>query len=120
MVAGSKSLGTLPVDSLILKDQHIIFGGRRWKVTDIDDEKKVIYVTSTKGGTPPKFNGSGMSIHDRVRQEMLRIYCSGDYRIEVGNQKIDFVDQIGSQLFQEGAYFFKEANLENQPIYQSG
>ena len=61
IVAGSKTLGALPVDSLILKNQHIIFGGRRWKVTDIDDEKKVIYVTSTKGGKPPNFNGSGMS-----------------------------------------------------------
>lgn len=120
IVAGSKTLGTLPVDSLLLKDQNIIFGGRRWKVTDIDDEKKVIYVTSTKGGKPPKFNGSGMSINDKVRQEMLSIYRSGDYRIEIGNEKIDFVDSIGKQLFQEGAYFFKEANLEKQPIYQSG
>jgi hypothetical protein len=106
IVAGSKTLGALPVNSLVIKGQHIIFGGRRWKVTDIDDEKKVIYVTSTKGGKPPKFNGngSGMSIHDRVRQEMLNIYRTGDYRIEVGNQKIDFVDNTGSQLFQEGAY----------------
>ena len=120
IVAGSKTLGTLPVDSLILKDQHIIFGGRRWKVTDIDDDKKVIYVTSTKGGKPPKFSGSGMSIHDRVRQEMLSIYRTGDYRIEVGNQKIDFVNNLGRQLFQEGAYLFKEANLENYPIYQNG
>lgn len=121
IVAGSKTLGTLPVDALLLKDQHIIFGGRRWKVTDIDNEKKVIYVTSTKGGKPPKFIGSGnMSIHDRVRQEMLSIYRTGDYRIEVGNQKIDFVDNLGRQLFQEGAYFFKEANLETQPVYQSG
>jgi ATP-dependent Lhr-like helicase len=120
IVTGSKTLGTLPVDSLILKDQHIIFGGRRWKVTDIDDDKKVIYVTSTKGGKPPKFNGSGMSIHDKVRQEMLNIYRTGDYRIETGNQKIDFVDNLGRQLFQEGAYLFKEADLENHPIYQSG
>lgn len=120
IVAGSKTLGTLPVDSLILKDQHIIFGGRRWKITDIDDEKKVIYVTSTKGGKPPKFNGSSMSIHDRVRQEMLRIYRTGDYRIEVGDQKIDFLDNLGSRLFKEGAYLFKGASLEKQPIYQSG
>ena len=120
IVAGSKTLGTLPVDSLILKDQHIIFGGRRWKVTDIDDDRKVIYVTSTKGGKPPKFNGSGMSIHDRVRQEMLSIYRTGDYRIEVDNQKIDFVDNPGRQIFQEGAYLFKQANLENNPVYQSG
>jgi len=120
IVAGSKTLGTLPVDSLILKGQHIIFGGRRWKVTDIDDDKKVIYVTSTKGGKPPKFNGSGMLIHDRVRQEMLNIYRTGDYRIELGNQKIDFVDNLGRQLFQEGLDLFKDASLGRQPIYQSG
>lgn len=120
IVAGSRTLGTLPVDSLILKDQHIIFGGRRWKVTDIDDEKKVIYVISTKGGKPPKFNGSGMTIHDRVRQEMFSIYRTGDYRIETGNQKIDFADNLGRQLFQEGVSFFKEANLETKPVYQSG
>jgi len=120
IVAGSKTLGTLPVDSLILKGQHIIFGGRRWKVTDIDDDKKVIYVTSTKGGKPPKFNGSGMLIHDRVRQEMLNIYRTGDYRIELGNQKIDFVDNLGRQLFQEGVDLFKDASLGRQPIYQSG
>lgn len=120
IMAGSKTLGTIPVDSLIIKDQHIIFGGRRWKVTDVDDDKRVIYVTSTKGGKPPKFNGSGMSVHDRVRQEMLNIYRTGDYRIEVSNQRIDFVDKLGRQLFQEGVYFFKEADLENQPVYQSG
>lgn len=120
IVAGSKTLGRLPVDSLILKDQHIIFGGRRWKVTDIDDDRKIINVTSTKGGKPPKFNGGGMSIHDRVRQEMLKIYRTGDYKIEVGNQKIDFVDNLGRKLFQEGMYLFKEAKLEKQPVYQSG
>ncbi|ORU93823.1 MAG: DEAD/DEAH box helicase [Cycloclasticus sp. symbiont of Poecilosclerida sp. N] len=120
IVAGSKTLGTLPVDSLILKDQHIIFGGRRWKVVNIDDEKKVIHVISAKGGKPPNFNGGGMSIHDRVRQEMLSIYRAGDYRIEVGNQKTDFVDNTGRQLFQEGVYLFKEACIEEQPVYQSG
>lgn len=120
IVAGSKTLGTLPVDSLILKDQHIIFGGRRWKVTDIDADKKVIYVASTKGGEPPRFNGSGMSIHDRVRQEMFNIYRMGAYHIDVGNQKVDFMDDRGRQLFKEGTDFFKEANIEKRPIFQSG
>lgn len=52
-----------------------------------------------------------MSIHDVVRQEMLDIYRKGDYRIEVGNEKVDFVDEVGRQLFNEGAKHFKEANL---------
>jgi ATP-dependent Lhr-like helicase len=120
IVAGSKTLGTLPVDSLILKDQHIVFGGRRWKVKDIDEEKKVIYVISTKGGKPPKFGGASMTIHDKVRQEMLNIYRMGDYRIGVGNQKIDFADSLARQLFKEGADFFKAANINTQPIVQNG
>jgi ATP-dependent Lhr-like helicase len=121
VVTGNKTLGTLPVDSLILKDQHIVFGGRCWKVTDIDDDKKVIYVVSTTGGKPPKFSGSGsMSVHDVVRQEMFKIYCSEDYRIEVGKQKMEFADDIARQLFKEGAEFFKRSGLTNQPIVQSG
>lgn len=51
---------------------------------------------------------------------MFSIYRTGDYRIETGNQKIDFVDSLGRQLFQEGANFFIDANLDTQPVYQSG
>lgn len=120
VVTGNKTLGSLPVDSLVLKEQHIVFGGKRWKVVDIDDEKKVIYVTASKGGKPPKFGGSGMSVHDVVRQEMFRIYSSGDYRIEVGSQSIDFIDETARQLFKEGADFFKAADMANQSIIQSG
>lgn len=120
IVAGNKTLGALPVDSQIFIDQPIIFSGRRWKVMDIDDEKKVIYVTASKGGTPPKFSDSGMTIHNRVRQEMLSIYRNGDYRIRVDNQEIDFADNLGRKLFQEGVYFFKKADLEYQHLYQNG
>lgn len=40
IVSGSKTLGTLPVDSLILEGQHIVFAGRRWVVELVDVEKK--------------------------------------------------------------------------------
>ncbi|ENA5606392.1 DEAD/DEAH box helicase, partial [Escherichia coli] len=33
IVTGNRTLGTVPVDSPLLPEQHIIFGGRRWKVT---------------------------------------------------------------------------------------
>lgn len=120
VVAGNKTLGTIPVDTMVLKDQHVVFAGRRWKVTDIEDSKKIIYVTATKVGNPPRFGGSGMSIHDVVRQEMLSIYSSGDYRIDVGSQKIDFIDNTARQLFREGTDFFKEFDMTNRRILQSG
>ncbi|EDH6434991.1 DEAD/DEAH box helicase, partial [Salmonella enterica subsp. enterica serovar Infantis] len=120
IVAGSKTLGSIPVDSPLMPDQHIIFGGRRWKVTDIDSDKKVIYVEATKGGQPPLFGGQGMSIHDVVRQEMLTIYREGDYRITVGDRKADFADTTAKNLFDEGLHCFRNNNLASECFIQQG
>ncbi len=116
IVTQTKTLGTIPVDSLLLPGQHIIFGGCRWRVQEIDIEKKVIRVESTKGGLPPKFGGAGISIHDVVRQEMYQIYAQGDYRIQVGTNHIDFIDDTAKQLFYEGLEIFNQHNLKEKPI----
>lgn len=120
IVASGRTLGTLPVDTMILVDQHIVFSGRRWKVADIDTDKKVIYVKRAKGGEPPKFGGGSMGVHDIVRQEMLRIYRDGDYRITAGATKMDFLDDAARGLFAEGLSFFRDASLESTALYQMG
>lgn len=120
IVSGTKTLGTLPVDSLVLVGQHIIFGGKRWIVKDIDSDKKTIYVERAKGGKPPKFGGSGMSVHDVVRQEMFKILSDGDYRIDVAGQKIDFADANARELFLESVAFFNEAELRQNSLLQHG
>jgi ATP-dependent Lhr-like helicase len=119
MVEG-KTLGTLPVDSVIIPDQYIVFGGRRWIVKDVDVEKKVILVSSAKGGHPPKFGGGGMSVHDRIRQEMFEIYRSGDYKIVIGETKVDFLDSAGKGLFYEGLSFYQQAGLDTNSLIQQG
>ncbi|MEH8022124.1 DEAD/DEAH box helicase [Rheinheimera metallidurans] len=120
IVSGTKTLGTLPIDSLVLVGQHIIFGGKRWIVKDIDSDKKTIYVERAKGGKPPKFGGSGMSVHDVVRQEMFKILSDGDYRIAVADQKIDFADANARELFRESVAFFNEAELRQNSLLQHG
>ena len=120
IVSGTKTLGTLPIDSLVLVGQHIIFGGKRWIVKDIDSDKKTIYVERAKGGKPPKFGGGGMSVHDAVRQEMFKILSDGDYRIDVAGQKIDFADANARELFREGVAFFNEAALRQKSLLQHG
>lgn len=120
IVTGSRTLGTVPIDSPLLPEQHIIFGGRRWKVTEIEVEKKVIYVEATKGGQPPKFSGGGMSVHDVVRQEMLAIYRENDYRIAVGSQRVDYADAAARNLFAEGRDNFQRFNLQNTHFIGSG
>lgn len=118
LVAGSKTLGTLPVTTLLLPEQYIIFAGIRWQVKDIDMDKKVIYVVAVQGGgQPPKFDGNGdMSIHDRVRQEMYDILNKGDYRIAIGDKKVDFADKTARELFSESLDTFDRCQLRHRPI----
>ncbi len=118
LVAGSKTLGTLPVTTLLLPEQYIIFAGIRWQVKDIDMDKKVVYVSAVQGGgQPPNFDGGGdMSIHDRVRQEMYDILSSGDYRIAVGDNKVDFADKTARELFKESVDTFDRCQLRHRPV----
>ncbi|MCG2838175.1 DEAD/DEAH box helicase [Photobacterium sp. WH77] len=120
VVSGTKTLGSIPIDSLLLVGQHIVFGGKRWKVNDIDSGKKNIYVENAKGGKPPKFGGNGISIHDAVRQEMFNILKKGDYRIIVGDKKVDFIDSTAKELFDESFNFFHKANLASNSLLEIG
>ncbi|MDE2827427.1 MAG: DEAD/DEAH box helicase [Bacteroidota bacterium] len=116
IVTEGKTLGTLPISSLVIPEQHIVFAGRRWKVKDIDEEKKVIHVTRSKAGKPPPFGGGLMPVHSHVRQEMLKIYLEGDYRIEVGGRKVEFMDSTAKNLFSEGLDSFQKLNLRDNRI----
>lgn len=122
VVHGTKTIGQLPIDSMVMQEeQFIIFGGQRWKVTGINPDEKVITVERAKGGNPPRFGGQGIGLHDMIRQEMLSIYQSGDYRIAVGNQKVDYADQSASSLFKEGVDYFNRTGLSEQAmIYEQG
>lgn len=118
VVNGAKTIGQLPVDAMILPNQHIVFAGRRWKVIDVDTDSKVIYVEKTKGGKPPRFGGEGLGMHDLVRKEMLSIYKSGDYRISTASGMVDYVDTAAKELFREGVDFFERAELRKRSVIE--
>ncbi|ENW95183.1 DEAD/DEAH box helicase [Acinetobacter dispersus] len=120
IISGSKTLGTLPITTVVLKDQHIIFAGKRWKILDVESDKKVIRVIAAKGGLPPSFGGEGLSVHSIVRQEMFEILKSNDYRITVGAHKVDFIDRTAKLLFDESITTFNGANLANQSVIEVG
>ena len=116
----ARTLGTLPIDSFLLPGQHIIFAGERWEVKDVDMRKRVVCVAPSKGGNPPRFGGDGMSVHDRVRQEMLRIYMEGEHRVEAGGVRREFMDAAARRLFSEGLRFFRDAGLANRRVIGVG
>lgn len=120
LIVDGKTLGTLPIDSPLFPEQYIVFGGRYWQVCTIDEEKKTIVVMHAKSGTPPKFSGGGMSLHDRVRQEMYQIYQSGDYHIQVAGAWPEFLDVPGQSLFKEGLECFQASQLATKFFIEHG
>jgi ATP-dependent Lhr-like helicase len=48
---------------------------RRWVVVFVDEQAKVVDLKPAAGGKPPPFSPRETApVHDRVRQEMLRLY----------------------------------------------
>ena len=86
VVAGGRTLGSIPVDFPLTPGMRIVFAGRRWQVTLVDSASRTIDVVRAPGGQPPRFGGGGGTVHTEVRSRMLRAYAnSGEVRYLDGN-----------------------------------
>jgi ATP-dependent Lhr-like helicase len=109
LMSGGKPLGTLPIDFPLFPGLFLIFGGRRWAVIEVDEEKKIVDLKPAAGGRLPDFlGGRGAPVHDRVRQEMLDVYRSTDVPA--------FLDARGRDLLAEGRATFARCELDTTPL----
>jgi ATP-dependent Lhr-like helicase len=113
IVSGDKTLGTLPVNSSIQKNDFILFAGKSWKIKNIDDKSRTIEVIFYGKGRPPVFTGGGFCIHPVIRKRMRELYES--------DRQLAFADETAKQFIEEGRKLYKEYGLsqkENQIIEQ--
>ncbi|THJ45123.1 DEAD/DEAH box helicase [Aeromonas veronii] len=110
LICGSTQVGLIPVTRPLVVGQKVIFAGRRWLVQDVSEEKKSIYVTPSKGGSPPVFDNCSAVVHERVRQEMKTV-LSGDFHVP-------FLDANAQELLAEGRENFSQANLNDESIIE--
>ncbi len=61
------------VDSVPDVQKTILLAGKRWLVTEIDTERKVIYVVPSKGPKKVLWNSGGIDIDDRIVQRMRQV-----------------------------------------------
>jgi ATP-dependent Lhr-like helicase len=111
LVREGKPLGSIPVSRPLMKGQRIIFGGRRWRVLDVDIEKKVIVVTAARGGQPPQFDGLGAMVHDHVREEMRAVLTE--------TTPCPFIDSKAQELLSEARKSFFSLGLADKFTYGS-
>lgn len=93
IITGGSVLGTLPVSQTLTIGQRILFAGKTWRVEEIDDEQKTIYVTRTSGGSPPLFSGGVGRTHTRVRQRMKELLESTEVP--------PYLDQVAKRFLAE-------------------
>ncbi|KAA1004333.1 DEAD/DEAH box helicase [Paraburkholderia panacisoli] len=112
VVALGRQLGSVPVAHPLTKGQGLIFGGRRWRVEEVEQEAKTIYVIPDSGGAPPQFDGNGAMVHDEVRREMRRLLA--------GTEPVLFLDATGQQMLREARRYYADASLERTVIFREG
>ena len=104
LIAEGHALGSLPLTYPLLPGSLLIFGGRRWKVLEVDARAKVVDLVQSSGGRPPGFTGSGGEVADRVRQEMLTTYLTSDVPA--------YLDAAAARLLAEGRDNFLRFGLD--------
>lgn len=112
IVAGGRTLGTVPVVQMLTIGQRILFGGKTWRVDEVDEPQKTIYVTRTKGGVPPSFAGGKGRAHTKVIQKM-RSLLEGEVRPA-------FLDEAANNLLEEARDCYERMGLDRENVIDAG
>jgi ATP-dependent helicase Lhr and Lhr-like helicase len=77
VVHGGHHVGNVALDAAIQPESYLILAGRRWKVLDVDQERKVVGVEPSPGGRVPPFDVDRCGfIHPRVRRKMRELLAA--------------------------------------------
>ena len=106
--ANGRAIGSMPISSPLKIGEFLIFAGRRWRITTIDEQRKVINLKRAKGGRAPRFDGEGAPLHDRVVEKMREIYMSAETPI--------YLDPIAAELFRQGRQFFNDMLFQQRSV----
>jgi ATP-dependent Lhr-like helicase len=112
LVTGGKTLGSLPVTQTLTVGQRILFAGKTWRVDDVDETQKTVYVTRKAGGAPPMFSGSAGRIHNKVRQRMRELL--EDTEVPA------FLDPTAKRFLSEARQHYTRANLKERFLIDQG
>lgn len=112
IVSGGRTLGTLPVSQALTVGQRILFAGKTWRVEDIDDEQKTIFVVRAGGGAPPMFSGGAGRTHTKVRQRMRQLLESPELP--------PYLDEVAKRFLTEARANYATRGLSTTFVVDQG
>ncbi len=112
VIHGERTLGTLPLEQLVLPGQTIIFAGRRWLVLTVDADARVVLVKPSNAALPPLFGGDGGALHDRIVEAMRAVLAGADVPV--------YLDNAAKVLLSQARGRFEHLGLREASILQVG
>lgn len=96
-----KTIGRIPLLSTLSEDETFLFAGKAWRVIYFNEHKRVIGVKPSQSKTSGlPLSGVGGQVHDAIREEMHRIYITGEAP--------PCLDRVARENFEQGrACFFR-------------
>lgn len=114
VIFNGRVVGTISNDPGIIVDTYLILSGKRWKIIEIDEEKKEILVTTAKGKKIPKFESSCIpKVDERIRKKMNKILTENkEYLYLNGKAKemLQFAQKNFLSIEETERTFFQEGN----------
>ena len=106
--AGGRSIGTVPDGVPYVVGQFLMLAGRRWRVLEVEAQRKEVVVVAARGGVPPRFGGEAVPPSQGVVQEMRRI-------LERAEQPT-FLDATAMQLLTEARQAYRRLGLHGSRV----
>ena len=75
---GQEEIGKLPETFIPPVGESMMLAGKRWLVTEVIFEKKLVLVVNSPGKKSTRFGGASGEIHTRVMQEMKSVLMDDD------------------------------------------
>ena len=108
----SRSLGTLEWSSVPKEGDALVFGGKRWKVKEVDGERWKIHVVPSTARKEPIFLGSPWPVHDEVRERMRAVLASDGERA--------YLDEAGARALESARRAARESVAARRRVLPLG
>jgi len=110
---GGHHVGNIAMNPEFEVNGFLILAGRRWRILDLDHDRKAITVQPSPAGRVPHFEpDGGQDIHPRVRQMMKSLLERTDLPA--------YLDPKAREMLLQSRSTAREANLRQTPFIQDG
>ena len=109
---GGRAIGQVPGENPFAPGEMLMLAGRRWRILEVDTERRELSVRPARGGNPPIFGGDLRPPPDGVVQEMRRVW--EDFSFPA------YLDATAKQLLVEARTTYDRLGLRGAAVARHG